>query len=742
MLNASAQCFTSTFSRFRHSHLSFRSNSTSSFSFAHSIHSHDLQPHPSRATHNEVLDFFDSFLKQCTKTQHCKQLHSQVIVSGAHRSGFLASRLVSVYSRLGLVGDAQKVFDEFPVENCSNRLLWNSIARANVSHGLYKEALQLFDKMRKLGVWPDGFTFPLIIRACAFIGSLALCRRVHGLVLQMGFRNHLHAVNELLGMYGKLERMDDACLLFDRMPIRSYVSWNTMISGYAYNYDCVGASKMFERMDLEGFEPNSVTWTSLLSSHARCGRREEAVELFSLMRLRGVGPTAEALAVVLSVCADLASADKGKMIHGYVVKGGFEDYLFAKNALICMYGKCGILEHAQKAFLEMKAKNLVSWNTLISSYAESGLCDEAFEVFTQLEKSCGYPMVRPNIISWSAAICGFASKGRGEESLELFRRMQLSEVMANGVTICSVLSVCAELAALNLGRAIHGYVIRFMMDNNILVGNALINMYTKCGSFTEGHIIFENLDGKDLISWNSMITGYGMHGLGETALKIFHQMIESGLNPDNVTFVAILSACSHAGLITEGRSLFYQMNRVHGVEPQMEHYACMVDLLGRAGLVQEASKIVENMPIEPNAYVWSALLNSYRMYRNTSFTEEAAAHFFNLNSEGTGSYMLLSNIYAASGRWEESARVRISAKTKGLRKTPGQSWIEVNKKVYVFSAGKAAHTGLESVCGILHQLALQVESEGHVPHGRISLQNVDDEEINMLVEVPRQARQY
>ncbi|XP_024027910.1 putative pentatricopeptide repeat-containing protein At1g17630 [Morus notabilis] len=736
MLNASAQCFTSTFSRFRHSHLSFRSNSTSSFSFAHSIHSHDLQPHPSRATHNEVLDFFDSFLKQCTKTQHCKQLHSQVIVSGAHRSGFLASRLVSVYSRLGLVGDAQKVFDEFPVENCSNLLLWNSIARANVSHGLYKEALQLFDKMRKLGVWPDGFTFPLIIRACAFIGSLALCRRVHGLVLQMGFRNHLHAVNELLGMYGKLERMDDACLLFDRMPVRSYVSWNTMISGYAYNYDCVGSSKMFERMDLEGFEPNSVTWTSLLSSHARCGRRDEAVELFSLMRSTGVGPTAEALAVVLSVCADLASADKGKMIHGYVVKGGFEDYLFAKNALICMYGKCGLLEHAQKAFLEMKTKNLVSWNTLISSYAESGLCDEAFEVFTQLEKSCGYPMVRPNIISWSAAICGFALKGRGEESLELFRRMQLSEVMANGVTICSVLSVCAELAALNLGRAIHGYVIRFMMDSNILVGNALINMYTKCGSFTEGHIIFENLDGKDLISWNSMITGYGMQGLGETALKIFHQMIESGLKPDNVTFVAILSACSHAGLITKGRSLFNQMSRVHGVEPQIEHYACMVDLLGRAGLVQEASKIVENMPIEPNAYVWSALLNSYRMYRNTSFTEETAAHFFNLNSEGTGSYMLLSNIYAASGRWEESARVRISAKTKGLRKTPGQSWIEVNKKVYVFSAGKAAHTGLESVCGILHRLALQVESEGHVPHGRISLQNVDDKEINMVVEVP------
>ncbi|GMN36977.1 hypothetical protein TIFTF001_006452 [Ficus carica] len=546
------------------------------------------------------------------------------------------------------------------------------------------------------------------LSACAFIGSLVLCKRIHGLVLLMGFQNHLHVVNELLGMYGKLGRMDDACRLFDRMLVRSYVSWNTMVSGYAFNYDCDGARTIFERMELEGFEPNSVTWTSLLSSHTRCGRHEEALELFGLMRLKGVGPTAEALAVVLSVCADLAAADKGEMIHG-------------------------IVEHAQKSFMEMKTKSLVSWNALITSYTESGLCDEAFEIFTQLEKSNGYPVMRPNIISWSAVIGGFASKGRGEESLELFRRMQLTGVSANSVTICSVLSACAELAALNLGREIHGYVTRSMIDGNILVGNALINMYTKCGSFKAGHLIFENLDGKDMISWNSMITGYGMHGLGEIALRIFYQMNESGFKPDNVSFVAILSACSHARLISEGRSLFDQMSRVYGVEPQMEHYACMVDLLGRAGLLQEASNIVNNMPMQPNAFVLSALLNACRMHRNTSVTEETAAHICNLSAEVTGSYMLLSNIYAASGRWEESAKVRISAKTKGLKKTPGQSWIEVNKKVHVFSAGKAAQAGFESVYAILHELALQMESEGY--ECTSWRQNADDEEMNVAVEV-------
>lgn len=733
MLNAFAQCFTSHSCRFCRSHLCFGSNLIRSFSFSHKIQNHYLQLHSSHSTHNEVIDFFDSFLRQCTETQHCKQVHSQVTVAGAHRSAFLAAQLVSVYSRLGLFSDAQKVFDKFPVQNCSNLLFWNSVVRANVSHGFYKDALQMFDKMRKLGVWPDGFTFPLVVRACAFIGSLLLCKRIHGLVLLMGFQNHLHVVNELLGMYGKLGRMDDACRLFDRMLVRSYVSWNTMVSGYAFNYDCDGARMMFERMELEGFEPNSVTWTSLLSSHTRCGRHEEALELFGLMRLKGVGPTAEALAVVLSVCADLAAADTGEMIHGYVIKGGFEDYLFVKNSLICMYGKCRIVEHAQKSFMEMKTKSLVSWNALITSYTESGLCDEAFEIFTQLEKSNGYPVMRPNIISWSAVIGGFASKGRGEESLELFRRMQLTGVLANSVTICSVLSACAELAALNLGREIHGYVTRSMIDGNILVGNALINMYTKCGSFKAGHLIFENLDGKDMISWNSMITAYGMHGLGEIALRIFYQMIESGFKPDNVSFVAILSACSHAGLISEGRSLFDQMSRVHGVEPKMEHYACMVDLLGRAGLLQEASDIVNNMPMQPNPFVLSALLNACRMHRNTSVTEETAAHICNLRAEATGSYMLLSNIYAASGRWEESAKVRISVKTKGLKKTPGQSWIEVNKKVNVFSAGKAAQAGFESVYAILHELALQMESEGY--ECTSWQQNADDEEMNVVVEV-------
>ncbi|GAV91592.1 LOW QUALITY PROTEIN: PPR domain-containing protein/PPR_2 domain-containing protein/PPR_3 domain-containing protein, partial [Cephalotus follicularis] len=602
-----------------------------------------------------------------TLHQH-KQAHARLVITGAYRSAFLAARQVSVYARYGLVFYAQKVFETTPFECLSNLLLWNSILRANVTYGFYVNALKLYNKMRKLGVFGDGFTFPLIIRACALMVSVHLCINLHNHVVHMGFQNHLHVVNELIGMYSKLRQMDCARNLFNRMPARSYISWNTMVSGFELKCHCDGALEMFRRMEFEGLEPNLVTWTSLLSSHARCGLLEEVMKLFGKMRTRGIGATAEALAVVLSVCSDLAWSDMGMAIHGFVIKGGFGDYLFVKNALICLYGKHGLIGDAKKLFLATVNKNSVSWNALITSYADA-----------------------------------FASQGREEESLDLFRQMQFAKVMANSVTLSSVLSVCAESAALNLGREIHGHAIKTLINKNILVENGLVNMYTKCGTLKEGYLVFEKMDKKDLISWNSMITGYGMHGLGENALATFDQMIKSGFKLDGVTFVAVLSACSHSGLIAEGCRLFDMMIRENSIQPQMDHYSCMVDLLGRAGLLQEASDIVKNMPMEPNASVWGALLNSCRMHRDTEIAEETASQVFGLNSTTVG-YMLLSNIYAASGRWEDSARVRVSARTKGLKKIPGQGWIQVKKNVQMFSAGNTIERDTYEVYGILEEL--------------------------------------
>lgn len=662
---------------------------------------------------NELVDHFSCLLKKCITIHQIKQLHTRIFLLLGQSSSvaFLAAGLVSAYSSFGCLKDARKVFDTMPPSCISNTLLWNSILRAHNKNEGFSDTLELFFRMRGFGVFADGFTLPLVIRACAALGGGNVCEMIHSHVFRLGFQNNLHVTNALLGMYGRLGRMDVATKVFDRMLVRTHVSWNTVVSGFSLNYDCDAAFRIFRRMKVEGYEPNPVTWTSLLSSHARCRRFEEALKLYGEMRTEGVDCTAEALALTISVCANSNALHTGEVIHGYVVTAGFEDYSFVKNSLMSMYGKHRAVRDAEYLFSEIQQKDIVTWNTLISCYAESGLCDEAYSIFLELKKLDVYPMVRPNVISWSAVIDGFASSGRFKESLELFREMQHSGIFSNSVSFCSILSACAELSALILGREIHGHVIKGSLDSNVLVGNALVCMYTKCGSVREGNFVFEKIIGKDTISWNTMIAGYGMHGLGEKALGTFSRMIESGYEPDGITFVACLSSCSHAGLVSTGRKLFDEMKREFKFEPQLEHYSCMVDLLGRAGLLKEAYDMVKSMPMEPNVCVLGALLNSCRMYKNTDVAQDIASLMCSHSSAVTGSYMLLSNIYAASGRWEDSAKMRISARTKGLKKVAGSSWIEVKKKVSVFSCGKAVETGMDELCGILQILSLQMEEK-------------------------------
>ncbi|XP_010262087.1 PREDICTED: putative pentatricopeptide repeat-containing protein At1g17630 [Nelumbo nucifera] len=683
--------------------------------------------------YNCTVDKFDHLLQQCTTVQQSKQIHAQIILFGTYGSAFLAARLVSVYSRFGLLSDALEVFRSVPIECNSGVLLWNSILRANIYHGHWEEALSLYMQMRKFGIAPDGFTLPLVLRACASTGNLVLCKNIHSHAVLLGLQFHLHVANQLVNMYGKIGRMDYARQLFDRMPCRTVLSWNTMISGFSLNYDCDGALEMFGRMESEGFEPNLVTWTSLLSAHSRCGQHEEVMRLFDSMRMRSNGSTAEAVAVVLSACANSYSLDKGKEIHGYVITSGFQDYAFVQNSLISMYGKHGDIEDAKKLFSEIKVKSLVSWNAMLSSYVETGFCDEALELFSYLENTEDNQLLGPNLISWSTLIDGLSSKGQRDESLELFRRMLHFGVMPNSITVASILSVCADLAVLGLGKEIHGHVVRSLMDKNILVGNGLVNMYTKCGSLKQGRLVFDKIGSRDVISWNTIIAGYGLHGFGRDSINTFDEMIRAGFKPDGITFVAVLSACSHSGLLNEGRGLFGRMMDEFMILPQMEHYACMVDLLGRGGLLQEASELVKTMPMVPNSCVWGALLNSCRIYGNTEVAKETASQIFSLESETSGSYMLLSNIYAACGRWDDSAEVRVLAKMKGLKKSPGHSWIEVKKKVYMFSSGSSLPPGFQEVYGVLKDLCQYMESKGYIPDKSFVLQDVDEEEKRQIL---------
>ncbi|XP_047310542.1 putative pentatricopeptide repeat-containing protein At1g17630 [Impatiens glandulifera] len=652
--------------------------------------------------HGLLVDFFHHLLQRAKTLRHCQQVHGQVLLTGSDNSAFLASRLVSHYARFGLLGDAQTVFETTPVCCISNSLLWNSYLRAIFSRGKHQDTLKIYCRMRNLGVAADGYTFPLVLRACGEMGVPNLCRFVHCHVLHGGLFHNIHVANELIGMYGKLSLMEDARKVFDRMLLRSHISWNTLISGYSTNYDCVGALGIFQLMEIQGVKPNVVTWTALLSSHARCKRYLETLRFYCEMRKTGIQTNAETLAVVISVCVDSGAVDKGEIIHGYVIKGGFVDYSFVNNSLICLYGRNGDTKTARGLFLETKHKKIETWNAMISSYAESGFCEEALAVFKELEMS---DQEFPNVVSWTAVINGYVSNGRGEEALDLFRKMQHARVgvVANSVTISSLLSACADFSALRAGKEIHGHLVRAVMDcSTSLVGNGLINMYAKCGSLKESDYVFKRIECKDTISWNSMIAGYGSHGRGEIALYMFSKMIECGFEPDKVTFVAVLSACSHSGLVAEGLEKFDLMMREYDIAPGIEHYSCVVDLLGRAGLLQQANEFVRSMPIEPNEHIWSSLLLSCTRYKDVDVAVEGEVVSWvsstSLGYESTpGNYMLLSNMYAANGRWEDSAKVRVSAKLKGLKKVPGWSSIEVEKQVYTFTAGNSLATGMNEV---------------------------------------------
>ncbi|CAO2186060.1 unnamed protein product [Urochloa humidicola] len=590
---------------------------------------------------------------------------------------------------------------------------WNKLLRDHLARSRPDLALALYRLMRALSPGlPNSYTLPLALRAAP---STRIASAVHAHALHLGLHAHPDVAGQILAAYARLGRAAEARHVFDALPVRrTTLSWNTLITAYSTGCDPDAARAAFARMVAGGARPDAVTWTALLSAHARCRRHPEVLELFREMCDSGCEGNAEAVAVALSACpyASGAALAKGRSIHAYgFVKGVIHGYMFVANSLVCMYGKLGEMEDAEKVFQETKEKNSVTWNALITSYAAAGMCDKALDVLARMEQRGS--IVVPNVVSWSAVIGGFASSGDMEQALELFRQMQQRRLSPNVVTLATVLSACAELLALQLGQEVHGHTIRAVLDRHSLVQNGLINMYGKCGRVTAAHKVFDQMKSRDLISWNSMIGSYGMHGLCDEALAMFEDMAGAMVEPNGVTFLAVLSACSHTGRVAEGRHLFNQMVQEHKISPSMEHYTCMVDLLGRAGLLKDASELIDTMPMRPDLCVWGALLNSCRMHGNTAMAEAAIAKVLQAEAESTGNHMLITNLYASCGMWDDSQRVRVMTKEAGLKKNPGQSWIEVKNKVFAFTSGNALLPEAQEIFRVLGDLYVEMEDEKH-----------------------------
>lgn len=337
-------------------------------------------------------------------------------------------------------------------------------------------------------------------------------------------------------------------------------------------------------------------------------------------------------------------------------------------------------------------------------------------------------MSQGDVVSWTTMITGYVQNGHANDAVKLFRQILLVDMKLDPIIITSVLAAIASLAALQQGKEIHGYTIRRGILANVFVGSALIDMYAKCGNVDIAQKVFYQLPEKNVVSWTAMIVGYGMHGLSGDAFTFFSQMQQAGIKPNHITFIGLLSACSHAGLVDKGRQYFDCMTKDYCIKPQIDHYACMIDILGRAGHLDEALRFLNMMPLEPGPAIWGSILGACRIYRNIKLGKLAAEHLFDLEPNNPGNYVLLSNIYASAGKWDDVKSVRKMMEDIGLEKRPGCSWIEVKNKVHAFTVGDQSHPQMDKIIAMLESLVGQIKGAGYVPETNFAMYDVEEED--------------
>ncbi|XP_057826528.2 pentatricopeptide repeat-containing protein At2g13600 [Cryptomeria japonica] len=544
---------------------------------------------------------------------------------------FFQNKLIDMYVKCRSLINARKVFDEMTERDGFS---WNVIIAAYRKCEYPHEALTLFHLMQHTGVQPDEFTLASILPACAKVRALEQGMDIHQRIIQRGFLSNVIVASALIDMYVKCGSLQMARKLFDNTPQRNVVSWNGMIAGYAQNGILDKALRLFEDMPSR----DVVSWNTMITGYAQNGALDEALRLFQNMPQRNV---------------------------------------ISWNAMIAGYAQNGVLDEALRLFKEMPERDVVSWTAMIAGYAQNGNLGEASRVFKE--------MPQKNVVSWNAIIAGYTQNGLVEKALETFKQMQSAGVQPNSKTFASILPACAEMGALEHGMDIHQNILETGIFSNVVVVSALVDMYAKCGSLQKARELFDKISQRDSILWSAMIAGYAMHGFYKDAFELFTIMKLSGIYPDHVSFGCVLLACSHAGLVNEGCKYFNSICDSYCIIPSMDHYVCMVDLLGRAGYLEEALNFIIKMPIEPAVVVWTCLLGSCRLHKTIGLGEFTATLLFGLDPKNSTPYILLSNIYAELGRCSDVQRIRKLMENRGIKKVPGCSWIEVQKVVHVFS---------------------------------------------------------
>ncbi|KAJ4873375.1 Pentatricopeptide repeat-containing protein [Raphanus sativus] len=407
---------------------------------------------------------------------------------------------------------------------------------------------------------------------------------------------------------------------------------------------------------------------------------------------------------VLKIVVRLSDVWFGRQVHCQTVVFGFDSSVHVVTSLIQMYCSCGGLGDARKVFDEMPVRDSTVWNALLAGFGKAGEVDEARRLLEMM------PCWVRNVVSWTCVISAYAKKGRASEAVDVFQRMVRENVEPDEVTLLAALSACADLGSLELGERICSYVDHRGMKRGVSLNNAVIDMYAKSGNVTKALEEFERVSERNVVTWTTMITGLATHGLGGEALTMFNRMVKAGVQPNSVTFVAVLSACSHVGLVDLGKRLFTSMRWEYGIEPNIEHFGCLIDLLGRAGRLKEAEEVSKSMPLEANAAIWGSLLAASNVHHDLELGERALNQLIKLEPNNSGNYMLLGNLYADLGRWEESRMMRKMMKGIGVKKMAGESSIEVENRVYRFISGDLSNPLVVKIHELVQEIDLQIQS--------------------------------
>ncbi|RZB62121.1 pentatricopeptide repeat-containing protein At1g20230 [Glycine soja] len=606
---------------------------------------------------------------------------------------------------------------------------FSSLIHAFARSHHFPHVLTTFSHLHPLRLIPDAFLLPSAIKSCASLRALDPGQQLHAFAAASGFLTDSIVASSLTHMYLKCDRILDARKLFDRMPDRDVVVWSAMIAGYSRLGLVEEAKELFGEMRSGGVEPNLVSWNGMLAGFGNNGFYDEAVGMFRVMLVQGFWPDGSTVSCVLPAVGCLEDVVVGAQVHGYVIKQGLGSDKFVVSAMLDMYGKCGCVKEMSRVFDEVEEMEIGSLNAFLTGLSRNGMVDTALEVFNKFKDQ----KMELNVVTWTSIIASCSQNGKDLEALELFRDMQAYGVEPNAVTIPSLIPACGNISALMHGKEIHCFSLRRGIFDDVYVGSALIDMYAKCGRIQLARRCFDKMSALNLVSWNAVMKGYAMHGKAKETMEMFHMMLQSGQKPDLVTFTCVLSACAQNGLTEEGWRYYNSMSEEHGIEPKMEHYACLVTLLSRVGKLEEAYSIIKEMPFEPDACVWGALLSSCRVHNNLSLGEIAAEKLFFLEPTNPGNYILLSNIYASKGLWDEENRIREVMKSKGLRKNPGYSWIEVGHKVHMLLAGDQSHPQMKDILEKLDKLNMQMKKSGYLPKTNFVLQDVEEQDKEQIL---------